>query len=178
MLKPTLIPNVPRDTKRVTRTILPNGNPITRLRDEFGSIYVDSDFATLFSQTGQPAVAPWRLALITVFQFLENLSDRQAVHAVLTGIDWKYALSLKLTDASFDHTVLSEFRARLVKGGQQQLLLDKMLEAFNAKGLLKVRGRQRTDSTHILSSVRVMTRLEHVTETLRAARQSAVHASP
>ena len=72
MLKSTLIPNIPRDTKRVTRTILPNSNSITRLRDEFGCIYVDTDFATLFSQTGQPALAPWRLALTTVFQFFEK----------------------------------------------------------------------------------------------------------
>jgi transposase len=169
MIKPQKIPTIPRDTTRVIRAILPKGNAITRLRDEFGTIYTDQDFATLFSTTGQPAIAPWKLALITVFQFFENLTDRQAVHAVLTRIDWKYALSLKLTDPSFDHTVLSEFRSRLVNGNQELFLLDKMLEAFNAKGLLKTRGRQRTDSTHILSSARVVQRLEHVTETVRAA---------
>ncbi len=106
MIKPQKIPTIPKDTTRVIRAILPKGNAITRLRDEFGTIYTDQDFATLFSTTGQPAIAPWKLALVTVFQFFENLTDRQAVHAVLTRIDWKYALSLKLTDSSFDHTVL------------------------------------------------------------------------
>ena len=178
MIKPQKIPTIPRDTTRVIRAILPKGNAITRLRDEFGTIYTDQDFATLFSTTGQPAIAPWKLALITVFQFFENLTDRQAVHAVLTRIDWKYALSLKLTDPSFDHTVLSEFRSRLVNGNQELVLLNKMLEVFNAKGLLKTRGRQRTDSTHILSSARVMQRLEHVTETVRAALNALATSHP
>ena len=178
MLKPTPIPPIPRDTNRVIRAILPNGNAITRLRDEFGTIYADQDSKDLFPTTGQPAIAPWRLALVTVFQFFENLSDRQAVHAVLTRIDWKYALSLKLTDWSLDHTVLSKFRTRLVNGNQELLLLDKMLKAFNAKGLLKTRGRQRTDSTHILSNVRLMTRLEYVTETMRAALNALASYNP
>ena len=106
MIKPQKVPTIPKDTTRVIHAILTKGNAITRLRDEFGTIYTDQDFATLFSTTGQPAIAPWKLALVTVFQFFENLTDRQAVHAVLTRIDWKYALSLKLTDSSFDHTVL------------------------------------------------------------------------
>jgi Transposase domain (DUF772) len=87
MLKRKPIPPIPRDTLRVTHTILPHGNAITRLRDGFGTIYCDTDFTPLFSHTRQPALAPWRLALITIFQFLENLSDRQAVHAVLTRIE-------------------------------------------------------------------------------------------
>src|SRR5262249_54311705 len=73
------------------------------------------------------------------------------------------------TDIGFDHTVLSEFRSRLVTGKKEQQLLDTLLEYVQTQGLLTQRGRQRTDSTHILAAVRVLNRLERVGETLRAA---------
>lgn len=140
-----------------------------RMRDALGTIYEDADFAALFPSRGQPAEPPWRLALVTVMQFAERLSDRQAADAVRGRIDWKYALSLELTDPGFDASVLSEFRARLVAGGAEQQLLDLLLERFRAAGLLKVRGRQRTDSTHVLAAIRVLHRIANIAETLRAA---------
>jgi transposase len=97
------------------------------------------------------------------------LSDRQAVEAVRARIDWKYALGLELTDPGFDHTVLSEFRSRLVAGNAEQLLLDLLLSRLRGLDLLQSRGRQRTDSTHVLADARVLNRLERVGETLRAA---------
>lgn len=98
---------VPEDTARVARTAFPRGNRSMRIRDELGTIYVDDTFATLFPRRGQPAESPWRLALVTVFQFAEGLSDREAADAVRSRIDWKYALSLELTDPGFDHSVRS-----------------------------------------------------------------------
>lgn len=102
-------------------------------------------------------------------QFLENLTDRQAADAVRSRIDWKYLLGLELTDPGFDFSILSEFRDRLLEGEHEQLLLDTMLERLQECGLLKVRGRQRTDSTHILSSVRSLNRLELVGRTVQHA---------
>jgi transposase len=109
------IPPVHRETERVAKAAFPKGNPYLTLRDELGPIFADADFANLFSTTGQPAVPPWRLALITLMQFRENLSDRQAADAMRSRIDWKYLywkylLGLELTDSGFDFTVLSEFR--------------------------------------------------------------------
>jgi len=118
------------------------------------------------------------LALVSVFQFLENLTDRQAADAVRGRMDWKYALGLELEDAGFDFSVLSEFRDRLIEGGSEQLLLDKMLERFKAKGLIKERGKQRTDSTFVLGNIRVMNRAELVGETLRAALNELAEADP
>ncbi len=112
---------------------------------------------------------PWRLALVTVFQFLENLTDRQAADQVRARIDWKYALGLELDDSGFDFSVLSEFRTRLIQGKADHLLLDKMLASFKAQGLVKAKGKQRTDSTHVLAHVRALNHLELVAETLRAA---------
>jgi transposase len=75
-------PSVPEDTVRVARVAFPDGNPYLRLRDELGTIFHDVDFADLYPRTGQPALAPWRLALVTVLQFREDLSDRSAADAV------------------------------------------------------------------------------------------------
>jgi transposase len=143
-LKPQELGPIPEETARAA---YPKGNVFMRMRDELGVIYQDEAFAQLFSHTGQPAEAPWRLALVTVMQFAEGLSDRQAADAVRGRIDFKYALGLELTDPGFDHTVLSEFRARLVAGNAEQLLLDAMLTLFKERGWLKARGKQRTDSS-------------------------------
>jgi transposase len=138
------------------------------LRDEFGPLFTDTLFQDLFSRRGQPAEAPWRLALVTVLQFAEGLSDRQAADAVRRCIDWKYLLGLELTDSGFHHTILCEFRARLVQGSQEQLLFETLLDRFRERKLLKARGTQRTDSTHVLAAVRALNRLESVGETLFA----------
>jgi transposase len=168
-LHPEPIGEVPAETARVARAAFPKGTVVTRLRDEFSALYEDEDFRTLYPARGQPGLAPWRLALVTVFQFLEHLSDRQAADAVRARIDWKYALGLELTDPGFHFSVLTEFRARLVAGGSEHLLLDRMLERFKARGLVKARGKQRTDSTHVLAAVHDLHLLELVAETLRAA---------
>ena len=138
-LKPSPIPPVPEVTACVARAAFPHGNVVMQLRDALGSIYTDEAFADLFPTQGQPAEAPWRLALVTVLQFMEGLTDRQAAEAVRDRLAWKYALSLELTDAGFDHTVLSEFRARLVKGGAEQRLLDLLLERCQEGGWRKRR---------------------------------------
>jgi transposase len=163
------IPPVPEETRRIAQAAFPKGNIFVRMRDEIGAIFDDPMFAPLFPTRGQPAESPWRLALITVMQFVEGLSDRQAADTVRGRIDWKYALSLELIDPGFDASVLCEFRARLVHGGTGPLLLDAMLARFKESGLLRARGQQRTDSTHVLAAVRSVNRLEFVGETLRAA---------
>jgi transposase len=171
-LRPEEIPAVPEETCRVAQAAFPRGNIYMRMCDELGAIYDNQLFISLFPARGQPAESPWRLALTTVMQFAEGLSDRQAADAVRSRIDWKYALSLELTDPGFDHTVLSEFRTRLVAGQAELLLLDTFLARVRERGLLKTRGRQRTDSTHVLAAIRVLNRLELVGETLRYALNS------
>jgi len=139
------------------------------MRDTFGSLFQDPQFAALFPNCGQPALAPWRLALVILLQFVEGLSDRQAADAVRRCLDWKYLLGLELTDPGFDASVLSEFRSRLVTGAAETLLFDALLDLFRTHHLLKAGGRQRTDSTHVLAAVRALNRVEGVGETLRHA---------
>jgi transposase len=168
-LHPHSVEPVPEETARVAKAAFPKGTTYMTMRDELGAIFEDEDFAHLFPRRGQPAMAPWRLALVTIMQFAEGLSDRQAADAVRARIDWKYALSLELADPGFDASVLSEFRSRLLEGGAERLLFDHLLERFREMGLVKARGKQRTDSTRILAVVRGLNRLELVGETMRHA---------
>ena len=162
------LPEVPEDTARIARAAFRKGNVYMRLRDALGGLYADEDFTALFPAVGQPAESPWRLALVMVMQFLENLSDRQAADAVRGRIDWKYALCLELSDPGFDFSILSEFRSRLVAGGAEQTILERMLTHFQAQGLVKAGGRQRTDATHVLAAIHALNRLELVGRTLQA----------
>jgi transposase len=168
-LHPQEPPSVPDDTKHVARAAFPSGTLCLHIAEALGPIYHDSQFAALFPRRGQPAEAPGLLALVTVLQFIEGLSDRQAADAVRGRIDWKYVLGLSLADPGFDRTVLSEFRSRLIEGSAERLLLDALLQRLRELGLVKARGRQRTDSTHVLAAVRGLNRLERVGETMRAA---------
>lgn len=169
---------VPEETARIARRAFPKSNLCLRLRDEVGTVYNDQMFAQLFSKRGQPAEAPWRLALVLVLQFAEGLTDRQAADAVRGRIDWKYLLGLELSDPGFDASVLCEFRARIVGGSLEELFLDALLATCKARGWLKARGTQRTDSTHVLAAIRVVTRLELVGETMRAALNSLSVVAP
>ena len=177
-LHPHALAPVPEETARVARAAFPKGNPYLLLRDTLGTIFQDDDFTALFPLVGQPGLPPWRLALVTIMQFRENLADRQAAEAVRARIDWKYLLGLDLTDAGFDFSALSEFRDRLLAGSAAEHLLDKLLERCRALGLLTARGRQRTDSPHVLAAIRVMNRLELVAETLRAALNELATVAP
>jgi IS5 family transposase len=118
------------------------------------------------------------LALVTLMQFCEGLSDRQAAEAVRARIDWKYLLAFDLTDAGFDPSVLCEFRARLLSQNAADRLLARLLDTAREGGLLKARGRQRTDSTHVLAAIRTLNRVELVAETLHAALNAIAASSP
>jgi len=168
-LRPNYIADVPEETVKVAKAAFRKGNRYMQMRDELGTLFEDEQFADLFPNVGQRAESPWRLALVTVMQFAENMTDRQAADGVQGRIDWKYALSLELTDEGFDFSVLSEFRSRLLANGAEARLFERMLSSFQARGLLKARGKQRTDSTHILANVRELNRIEFVGETLRMA---------
>lgn len=160
---------VPDETARIARAAFPTDNLYIEMQAQLGMIYSNPQFAALFSLTGQPAQDPARLALILVMQALEGLADRQTADAVRARIDWKYALALELTDPGFDASVLCEFRKRLLSGSPELLLLDTLLQLLQARGLLAARGKQRTDSTHILAAVRRLNRLALVLETMRLA---------
>lgn len=171
-LQPQTPPEIPEETARVARSLFPKGNRYMWLRDELDAIYHDEQFLSLYPHVGQLAEQPWRLALMSVVQYMENYTDRQAAEAMKTRIDLKYALSLELTDPGFDFSLLSEFRTRLIKGQWEEQLLTIFLEHCRTRGWLQERGKQRTDSTHIEAAIRTLNRIECVGETVRAALNS------
>jgi transposase len=169
---------IPELTARIAQASFPHGTLAMRLRDALGPLYHDEQFAHLFPKRGRGAEAPWRLTMVLVLQALENLTDRQAAEAVRGRLDWKYALSLPVDDPGFDHTVLSDFRARLVEQGAIKLVLDPILSLCRDRGWLVPGGQYRSDSTHVLSAVRRLNSLESVGETLRAVLNAASEVEP
>ncbi|WP_327588949.1 transposase [Nonomuraea sp. NBC_00507] len=149
-----------------------------RVRDELGELFADEQFAAAFGTEGRPGWSPGRLALITVLQRVEDLTDRRAAEAVRTDLSWKYALGLELDDSGFDASVLSEFRSRVIAHGLEERVLDLLLEALKDKGLVKEGGKQRTDATHVVSVVRDLNRVELAGECVRAALEALVAAAP
>jgi transposase len=148
------------------------------IRDQLGELFADEAFGAGFTARGKPGWSPGRLALVTVLRMAENLTDWQAAEAVREKISWKYALGMTLTDPGFDASVLSEFRARLVAHGLEERVLDVLLARLGELGLVKARGKQRTDSTHVLSAVRDLNRLELAGESVRAAVEALSVAAP
>jgi transposase len=177
-MRPGALPEIPGQTVVVARAAFRQGALALRVRDELGEVFCDGAFIDAFGVRGRPGISPGQLAMVTVLQFAENLTDRQAADAVRGRIDWKYCLGLELTDDGFDFSVLSQFRARLVAHQLQGMALDMLLERLVEAGLLKARGRQRTDATHVLAAVRDLNRLEMVGETLRAALEALAAAAP
>jgi transposase len=178
-VRPGEWPEVPEATAAVARASFPKGSLAMRLRDGLGPWYEDADFAGLYAEgPGRPGLSPAQLMTVTVLQFTEDLTDRQAADAVRGRIDWKYCLGLDLGDSGFDFSVLSGFRARLLDNDAGRAPLDVMLARLRDAGLVLPGGRQRTDSTHILARVRDLNRLELAGEAVRAALEDLARAEP
>src|SRR5438270_2284766 len=177
-MKPQGLEPIPEETRLLVERLCPKGTLVTQLRDALGPIYSDEHFAQLFPKRGRAAEAPWRLALVTVLQAIEGLTDRQAAQYVRTRVDWLYALGLPLDDPGFDHTVLTDFRQRLLSAQAQELLLEPILQLCRERGWLKARGKQRTDATAVLARVRALNSLESVGESMRAALNALAQQEP
>jgi transposase len=148
------------------------------VRDRLDGLWQDEDFAGWYSRDGRPGLSPAQLATVSVLQFVLNLSDRQAAEAVRCRIDFKYALGLELDDPGFHHSVLTDFRDRLAEDGRAGRLLDFALERMRQAGLVTGHGKARTDSTYVLAAVRDLTRLELITEAVRAALEELAREDP
>ena len=178
-LRPQPLPPVPEATVAAVQAAFPKGNLYVELRAEFGTLYDDQLFADLYPPRGVPwkwRPGAWRWSM--VMQYIEGLTDRQAADAVRRCMDWKYALSLELTDPGFDFTLLHDFRGRLLAHEAGQRFLDTFLAACKARGWIKARGTQRTDSTHVLAAIRTLHRLECVLEAMHYALNQLSEVAP
>ena len=153
-------------------------NPYRLIGEQLYEQYDEADYVDLYHAEGKPAISPVLLSLVTAFQYMENLPDREAAEGVRIRLDWKYALHLPLEYAGFNFSVLSEFRDRVIKHQAEARLFERLLEQLQVLGLIKRRGRQRTDSLAVLTKVRDLNRLELVVETLRLAVRAVLAVDP
>lgn len=177
-LHPHPIDPIPEETAAIAHAAFPKGSFAMRVRDLLGTIYEDAAFASVYPTRGTTASAPWRLMLVTVFQYAENLTDQQTAEAVAGRIDWKYALSLPLQAPGFDPSVLTDFRKRVVAGDADALVLEPLLARCRELDLVRAKGTQRTDSTHVIAAIRTLNRLEVVGETMRQALNAVAQVAP
>jgi transposase len=179
-MQPRPWPRIPGATVRAARAAAGTGEyPLAmRIRDELGELFSDVEFIEAFGARGKPGWSPGRLALVTVLQMAEDLTDRGAAHRVRFGMDWKYALGMELDDPGFDASILSEFRTRLITHGLEERALDLVLKVLQGKGLVAAGGKQRTDSTHVVAAVRDLNRLELAGESVRALLEALAVAAP
>jgi transposase len=168
---------IPEETARTVRAAHRKGHAYIAFADELADVFELSDFSELYSNLGQSAVHPVRLAMATLLQFANGFSDRQTVEAISDSLLWKYFLRLELEHPGWDASVLSEFRKRLLEGGCESLLFEKLLHVAEEKGLLK-HSHQRTDSTHVLSVAKTLNRLELVHEAMRNCLEELVDEAP
>ncbi|MFD0078146.1 transposase [Streptomyces sp. NPDC127166] len=122
------------------------------VRDHLDGLWSDEDFPSRYPRDGRPRLSPAQPATVCVLQFLLDLSDRQAAEAVRCRIDFTYALAMNLDDPGLHHSVLTDFRDRPGRDDRADQLLSLALDRLREAGMIKERGRQRTDSTQILSA--------------------------
>ncbi|MFL4901656.1 transposase [Streptomyces sp. MMS24-I2-30] len=177
-MRPEGLPEVPAQTAAVARAAFPQGSLAIRVRDRLAEVFADEPFVDAFGVRGAPGLSPGVLSLVTVLQFAEDLTDRQAAAMAVRAIDWKYALGAELTDTGFDASVLSRFRTRLAGHSMERVVFDRLLEHCKDEGLVTAGGKQRTDSTHVISAVRDLNRLELAGESVRAVLEALAVAAP
>src|SRR5438046_616293 len=148
-MQPKPWPEVPAVTAQVAkRAFRKQGSLPIRIRDELGAWYADGEFAGGDPVRGEPGISPAQLAMVTVLQFTEDLTDRQAADAVRGRVDWKYCLGLELADPGFEFTVLNGFRDRLLAGAAERVIFDALLARLRELGLVGAGGRAGTAATH------------------------------
>lgn len=177
-LKPQPSRPMPEDLAHLGAILLPEDSPYRLIGDRLYALYDNAAFADLYHKEGKPALPPVDLLFVLAFQALEDMGDRAAADALRLRLDWKYALHLPLDYAGFDFSVLSDFRARLLDHDAAARLFESLLAQLRDLGLLKRRGRQRTDSLAVLARIHLLTRIELVAETLRLAIRAVVQAEP
>jgi Transposase DDE domain/Transposase domain (DUF772) len=160
---------MPEDIGEIGRRVLREGDPYRVIGEQLADIVSDEQFAGLYEGRGRAAISPSLLALVTIFQFLEDLPDREAARQVGVRLDWKYALHLPVGYAGFDFSCLCYFRRRLVAHEQSRLLFEAILARVRVSGFLQKSGKQRTDALGVVGAVRELSQLETMTEAVRLA---------
>lgn len=179
MMKRCLSRSVPADTAALGQNLLAVTDIYRQIGDRFDELIPAEDiFSPMYSYKGMGAVSPLLLALVTILQMMEKLPDRVAARYVVTRLDWKYALHLPLGYLGFHFTDLHAFRQRLLEHGQERLVFDQVVARLKAMGLIKKRGKMRTDATHVVALINRLSQLELVRESMRVALDAVTDVAP
>jgi transposase len=174
-LKPQPPHPIPAATAALVAGLFDDGEVYQFVGDVLFDQFHDEEFADLYPKDGQPSISPVLLSFVTIFQSLEDLSDRKTVYGLRFRFDWKYALHLPPNYRGFDHTVLSEFRQRLLKYGAESRIFNAVFAQLKQLGFYKQRGIQRTDSLSIYTHHRRLKRIELCVETMRTVIKELLH---
>ena len=177
-LKPAAPHVIPAATVALAKDLFLDGSVYHFIGDVLFDQFRDEDFVDLYPKDGQPSISPVLLSFVTIFQSLEDLSDRKTVYQLRFRLDWKYALHLEPSYRSFDHTVLSEFRQRLLKHGAESRVFNAIFAQLKQLGFYKQRDIQRTDSLAIYTHHRLLRRVELCVETMRVCIKELLHRAP
>lgn len=169
---------IPESIRQAGEVLLPQNHPCRFLGEHIQEFLTEDDFATLYSTAGRPGVSPIVLAIVTILQFMEKLPDRRAAEQVVMRIDWKYALHLELLYLGFHYSDLCNFRKRLEENNAIMGVFDKLIAYLVDMKWIEKRGKQRTDSTHILANVKRLSVFELRRESLRLALKELFQTNP
>jgi transposase len=177
-IQSTPFPPLPRDTARAAEAAFGKGNIYLVIGDQVERLLAGGDLADLATQAEKSASTRTILALVTAFQYAENLPDRRAAEAVRTRTDWKYALHLPLDGPGFDRSELCEFRKQLLLDPVAQQGFQHMLDRLAELGLWRNKNHQRVEVVEVLTAVCLVSRLERLAEAMRITLEALATRQP
>jgi transposase len=165
---------IPEDTREVVERLLKDSSLYGYLGEHAPEMLNEEMMQGWYSPEGRPGLPPLLMMLVSIFQYVEKLPDRQAAEMAVMRLDWKYALRQMLGWTVFHYSDLCNFRKRLLANQAEASVFEQVLKHLQTQGYVKAKGKQRTDATHVLGQVAWLSRLELVWETLRMALEGIV----
>ncbi len=161
--------SVLNDMERFCDEALAESSVYALLHRERDRLFPDEMFADLFSDKGRRSVPPSVVATVMVLQRLEGLSDREATERYSFDTRWRYAAGVGSYDcggwASFAHTVLVDFRARLAASADPKRIFNVTVSAAASAGLVGVK--RVLDSTPLYDAVATMDTITLIRSAIR-----------
>ena len=173
----SLFPPLPIDTICAAEA-MPAKSIYLIIGDQIEQLFADVELARLDPSGTQPASTLAILALVTVFQFAENLPDQRAAEAIRTRPDWKYALHLARTYPGLEYSLLCEFRRSLVRDLAAWQVFQQVLDRLAETGLLSNADGRSTAASEVLEAVCGVSRLERLMEAMRMVLEALAAAAP
>ncbi len=171
-------PSLPADTERAAKSVFNIENLYLAIGDRLDRLFDHINWDDLYAIDAKPAHNLFILAMVTIFQYAEDLPDHQAAEAIRTRMDWKYALHLSLDYPGFAPEELTEFRQRLLMDASAQRVFRHMLTRLGKLGLLGSREKREVDVTTVLKSLDALSRVERVAQAMTQALEALASAEP